>query len=68
MLALDRSSVTLATLVGGGGAGATTVMVAMPSRPPTVARIETMPTETAVTSPDDDTLATCVFELAQVTP
>jgi len=56
-------SVTVAT---GAGAGAATVAAAAPLWPSLVAMIDAEPALTALTTPDDDTLATSVFALVHV--
>jgi hypothetical protein len=52
---------TLATV------GLVTTSVALPAIPSTVAVTDTVPPPTAVTKPDDPTVATCVFEVLQAT-
>ena len=60
------ASVTLTVATGAGG-GAVTVIVALPVLVSLVAIIDAVPGFTAVTTPADDTVATLVFELLQVT-
>jgi|SRR5688500_2113333 len=61
------ATATLATAAGGGGGEEGTVSAALPLRPSLVAVICTVPTATAVTRPDPETVATAELLELQLT-
>src|SRR5688500_2030942 len=61
------ATATLATAAGGGGEADVTVSAALPLRPSLVAVICTVPTATAATRPDPETVATAELLEIQLT-